>query len=666
MPANFRLHAFQIMDPLAQSVASSPRPWGLLAGWALLFVLAIVAYLPGLSGPFLFDDFGTLAELGQRGGIRDWETFRAFVFGGHAGPTGRPLALLTFLLDATNWPADAWPFKRTNVVIHVINGALLGYVTSQILRVLDFKRDDVRWIAVVAAGCWLLHPFLVSTTLYVVQRMAQLSTLFVFAGLAGHLYGRSMLAERPRRAYVFMTMSIGLFTLLAMLSKENGILLPLLIGTMEVTVFAAARQRAATLSRYWVAVCLVLPSLIIVAYLAMVGIRSSFFEAVPPRDFSIYERLLTQGRILVDYLQHWFIPDVYTTGVFQDHFEKSTGFFEPATTLLGITFHGILIAMAIRMRSRLPLIAFAVLFYYGSHLIESTVISLELYFEHRNYTAAAFLFLPAVAALRTKTRRSLFVLVSVLVLLMLAGFTRYSATIWADYASIVEASATKAPTSARAQAQYATLLYNAGRFDEAAGVLDTGVAKLPHDISLQLSRGIILCNIGILTRDDFRELGKVLSSRAYDPRSIRLYTQLNESVIAGRCPAISADALKAMYVSMLDVPDNADQRSLRYSQIQYFIGYSEVHLRDAENAEQAFRLSLASRPGASHAMMMAAVFASNGYLEQALEFSALALAELDNEEPGLMDGARVGRADILAFREGVAKELAERVDGAPP
>ena len=123
MPANSTLLAFQYMDPAAQSAASSSRPWGLLAVWALLLLLAIVVYLPGLSGPFLFDDFGTLAELGQRGGIRDWETFRAFVFGGHAGPTGRPLALLTFLLDATNWPADAWPFKRTNVVIHLINGA---------------------------------------------------------------------------------------------------------------------------------------------------------------------------------------------------------------------------------------------------------------------------------------------------------------------------------------------------------------------------------------------------------------------------------------------------------------------------------------------------------------------------------------------------------------
>ncbi len=139
----------------------------------------------------MLDDYGSIAALGDRGGVKNWETFKAFVFGGHSGPTGRPLALLSFLIDANNWPADPWPFKRTNLGIHLVNGTLLGILTVRILRLLQFDKQDARWIALVCAAYWLLHPFLVSTTLYAVQRMAQLSTLFIFAGLLSYLYGRS-------------------------------------------------------------------------------------------------------------------------------------------------------------------------------------------------------------------------------------------------------------------------------------------------------------------------------------------------------------------------------------------------------------------------------------------------------------------------------------------
>jgi hypothetical protein len=146
--------------------------------WAMLFLAVVVAYWPGLNGPFVLDDFGSIAALGDRGGIVDWTTFKAFVFGGYSGPTGRPISLATFLIDANNWPAESWPFKRTNLVIHCLCGVFLGLLIQQILRLLRFENRDIQLLSIAAAGVWLLHPFMVSTTLYVVQPMAQLSTLF--------------------------------------------------------------------------------------------------------------------------------------------------------------------------------------------------------------------------------------------------------------------------------------------------------------------------------------------------------------------------------------------------------------------------------------------------------------------------------------------------------
>ena len=577
-------------------------------------------------------------------------TFKAFVFGGHAGPTGRPLSLLTFLIDANDWPADAWAFKRTNLVIHLLNGVLLGVLVRKILSILKYSRQDARWIALVSAGIWLLHPFLVSTTLYVVQRMAQLSTLFIFAGLIGHLYGRSFVSSNVPKAYTVMTLSLGLFTLLATLSKENGILLPLLIGVIEFTVFAARQDGSTTLNRYWVWVFVIAPTVIIFLYLIRIALTQNFFEITPPRDFSIYERVLTQPRILFDYMQNWFLPKLYTVGIFQDHFAKSTGFFSPITTALSVLLHVLVISIALLNRRRWPLFALAALFFYSSHILESSVINLELYFEHRNYMPVALLFLPLIAILRLRAKRQVYIAVTLTGMIFLTGFTRYSADVWADYSSMVEVAAWKAPNSPRAQGQYAADLYNAERYDESLLVVNRATKKIPNDAFLQLTKAIVLCKLGLLNDSDVGEAAAIISAAAYDPRSISIYTTLTSSVVNGECPGVSLDALQVMFTNMLRVPENGDPGSLRFSQIQYFIGYIDVFAGRPSQAVKAFEASLGARSGAGHAMMMAALLASNDFHNEALHLSDLALAQLKLTTQDGLIVERVRESDIREFR----------------
>lgn len=624
--------------------------FALIAGWSMLLLATIFAYYPGLSGPFLLDDFGSIAPLGNLGGVTDWMTFKAFVFGGHAGPTGRPLSLLTFLIDANDWPADAWAFKRTNLVIHLISGVLLAVFIRKILNVLHYSKQDARWVALVSAGIWLLHPFLVSTTLYAVQRMAQLSTLFIFAGLIGHLYGRSIISRNKPKAYAVMSFSMGIFTLLAMLSKENGILLPLLIGVLEVTIFATQRDANTPLNRYWLLVFVVAPSVVIMLYLTRLALAPNFFDITPRRDFSIYERLLTQPRILFDYLQNWFLPKLYTVGIFQDHFAKSTGFFSPMTTAVSAVLHLLIISTALLNRRKWPLFAFAALFFYAGHILESSVVNLELYFEHRNYLPVAFLFVPLVAMMRRRATGQVFVVVALAGMIVLTGFTRYSASVWSDYSSIVEVAARKAPTSARAQGEYAVDLYNSERYDESLLVAERAIQNIPNNAILHLAKINILCKLGVLSDTDLAESAAVISRLPYDPRSISVYTTLTSSVANGECPEASPDALKTMYVKMLQVPENSNSASLNFSQIQYFIGFIDVFADRPSQAVEAFEASLGARPGASHAMMMAAILASKEFHDEALYLSDLALSYLDKAAGGGLSGDRVRESDIREFR----------------
>ena len=629
----------------------------LAVAWTIVLAATVAAYWSGLGGPFLFDDFGSIAALGNYGGVSDWESFQQFVFRGHAGPTGRPLALATFLIDGTNWPTDPWPFKRTNLVIHLACGTLLAILTFQVVRIVGIGRRQASWVALVSAGAWLLHPFLVSTTLYVVQRMAQLSTLFVFAGLVGYLFGRTRLATNPISAYAIMSVSLVLGTVLAVLSKENGALLPLLAGVLEITILAASTTYRGQLARSWATTFLVLPSVMIAVYLAYKAISYDFFVIRPPRDFSLYERLLTQPRILADYLYNWFIPKLYTTGVFQDHFIKSTGLLSPVTTLLTVVLHVGVIALALWRRRAWPLFALAVLFFYGGHLVESTIINLELYFEHRNYLPAAFLFLPLVTLGAEKLDARKFVVLACAVLLLLGGFTRFAATIWQDYSMIVAASARKAPTSARAQGQYAMELFNAGQREQSLAIIDKALQNgLSRRGLLLVMRLNILCAGAQLDRQDFQRTANELADSYYDPRSIDAYTKLIDAVIGGRCANVTAADLAELFMTMLAVPSNSNPASLEHSHLQYFLGYAAVFIGDRDRAMSAFLASLKARPGASHAMAMAALMATGGFADEALRLSELALAEIAAGRESTVGGNRVSAADIRHFQDVVRAE----------
>ncbi len=395
----------------------SPSP--ALALLASLF-LTLICYWPGLQGGFLFDDIPNLQDLGAYGGVVDWESLTSFVRGGWSGPTGRPLSLMSFLLDDNTWPSQAAWFKPTNLAIHLLCGLLLAWATLLVLRCYGLTERQAQWYAVFTATCWLLHPFFVSTTLYVVQRMSQLAAVFVFAGIVGYLHGRRLLATSPRAAYYWMGGSLIIGTLLAVLSKENGALLPLLVGVIE---FCAPRSaQALRPARAFTALFLWLPSLALIGYLAT---RINFAPHIwPTRGFNQWERLLSEGRIIWDYLGNLLLPRIEGQGLYRDDFPISRDLMTPQTTLPALLGLLALVTFVIVLRRRLPLLSLAVLFFLVGHLIESTVIGLELYFEHRNYLPAAFLFLPIASGLDMlgqRLGRAIPTLIALLIISLLAS-----------------------------------------------------------------------------------------------------------------------------------------------------------------------------------------------------------------------------------------------------
>jgi hypothetical protein len=355
--------------------------------------------------------------------------------------------------------------------------------------------------AALGAALWVLHPLLVSTTLYVVQREAMLPATFVLIGLIGWSRGRELAASGRTTGVWLAAVSMVLCTALATASKANGILLPLLawitdaivLGPVQPLQDSRLRRRFAWMRR----IVLVTPSLILLAWLFEQGIGFALHGVGPMRPWTLGERLLTEARIVCDYIALLWLPHPYTAGLFNDTFAVSTGWWLPHDTLPAIVFLTALLTGAIALRRRAPALALAVLFYLAGQLLESSVIPLELYYEHRNYLPALLMFWPLALWLTGDgvlpgLRR---VLIFVLPLL-LAGMTFLRADLWGNAPEQALLWAEKNPASPRAQAYAAAAERARRRPDLAAARIERLPVAGTEDIQLALNLVGAQCEMG--------------------------------------------------------------------------------------------------------------------------------------------------------------------------
>ena len=114
--------------------------------WIMLFVLAatIVVFANGLNGPFLFDDHIHITQ-------NRWVKIESLTWPDLAQawnssfsdfPSDRPLAQLTFGINHALTGLDPWPFKFTNLAIHLATGLMVFVFTRLVYRTLADSEKD--------------------------------------------------------------------------------------------------------------------------------------------------------------------------------------------------------------------------------------------------------------------------------------------------------------------------------------------------------------------------------------------------------------------------------------------------------------------------------------------------------------------------------------------
>jgi tetratricopeptide (TPR) repeat protein len=474
------------------------------AALAALFVLAAAVYLPGIHGPWLFDDYSNLL---YNSFIRvrdlDFSTLFRASYSLNAGPLQRPVAMLSFALNyylAGSFDSTL-SFKLTNIVIHALNGMLVYWfvrlmlqrhaeVTHSVDQTGKFGIGKNTWMALAVALLWTVHPIQVSSVLYIVQRMAELSTFFMLLSLICYLQLRTQQVHRQgsRFSTALLIMASAAFWLLGMLSKENAAILPVILLLLEYTLFARESPW-----RFWDRLKPTHRTAIL-CFAATLGLAAAYFAfryALPGyagRPFTLTERVLTEARVLFFYLYLILIPQIDQFTLYHDDVALSTSLISPWTTLPAVLGHVALILFAVvsLFRRKRIMLALGIMWFYIGHVLESSIFPLELMHEHRNYLPSIGVFIVVVELVRLGTRRLAFPRLAWCLPVFLVFFSTVTTTRayqWSSYNKFYAFELIHHPHSAMANSGLAGILTKMGRLQDAENALRLAAELEPNEPS---------------------------------------------------------------------------------------------------------------------------------------------------------------------------------------
>lgn len=368
----------------------------------------------------------------------------------------RPLAKMTFAMNWYFGGYDVLGFHLVNIAIHFTTAFILFLTIGQILRTPN-ARDQYQegrfYIALLGSVIWLLHPIQTQAVTYIVQRMAAMAAMFYVLGLYCYVKGRlTTLTARSAFYYGGCLLSY----LAALGCKENAAVLPLTLVLAEIIFFQDMTDRRTRRKWFWWLAGIGIGTAILCLAVMIISRGDPvelIFRGYDKHTFTLAERLLTEPRVILLYLSQLFYPVPNRLSLEHD-IEISTSLFTPWTTFPSIVLVMLLIGMGIRGIPKRPLLAFAILFYFLNHLVESTILPLALVFEHRNYLPSLFLFVPVACGLLWVTKyyrdrnRFLFLMVvgfQVCLLIGLGYGTYNRNSVWATSRSLWEDAVRKAP-----------------------------------------------------------------------------------------------------------------------------------------------------------------------------------------------------------------------------
>ncbi len=465
--------------------------------------LCAIAYHNSLGASFHFDDFTNIVK-NSAVHVESLSAGSIWKASLDNWVRNRPLLNATWALNYALGGLDVRGYHLVNIAVHLANGILLyGLILITLAgpAAPPLYREARHPIALCAAALWLVNPIQTQAVTYIVQRAASMCALFFLASLISYARSRGM--ARPAGRAIWIT-SAALCGAAAVATKEIGVILVAFIPLYEIYFPAAGSQDRGAIRRLFpgaALVCVVV--LLCAAILWQKGldrlIVAKVMDMYAVRPFTLTERILTQPRVMLFYAGLFFFPHPSRLNIDHD-FPTSTGLLHPPQTAAALGILAAVVVAAALGARRYRFLSFALIWYLGTQLIESSVVPLEMVFEHRAYlpsmglalvVAIGWVWVREAMARRVGPRRAgwtAWAACAVAVAFLVAGTVRRNFD-WHDEQALWSDAAAKSPGKARPW-------NNLGRSLEEEGELEKAIRHYRKAIAIDLRFVKAYLNLG--------------------------------------------------------------------------------------------------------------------------------------------------------------------------
>lgn len=501
--------------------AEHPHPTSDEASWgghraelalgAALVLATLAAYLPALSGGFLWDDDAHVSEnpfMVGAGGLRALWTQHVFYY---------PLTSTTFWIGRRLWDLNPLPYHQLNIALHAINALLLWRLLTK-LKIPG---------ALLGAAIFALHPVHVQSVAWITELKNVQSGLFYLLTLLAWV---AFLETGKRRMF---GLALGLFAL-ALLSKTSVVVLPFALVIIHLWLDRPVDRRWAVRWAPFFLLSFAAGALTVVFHRPHVAPDAQWLDTYP-------ERVVIAGRAVWFYLGKLILP--FNLAFVYPRWEIDAGRLASYLTWPALLLTGaigwrwrrswgrpFLLAMVYFVVCLLPVLGFFRMYYTRYSYVA----------DHWQYLAsmgaiawaagsgAWLLRADPKAAAPRRARKIARVAIGAGLVLLLGARTWDQTHIYRDQETLWTDTIAKNPTSAIAYNNLGGRHGRAGDFGRAAAVFRIGLVRNPNDIDLQSNLGAALVQLGA----NEEAIVLLRASLAREPKDARTLNNLGLALAA--------------------------------------------------------------------------------------------------------------------------------------
>jgi tetratricopeptide (TPR) repeat protein len=459
-----------------------------LAGLTVFLIFFI--YSSNLEGPFVFDDGRNIKD---NPAIRlidiSWPELKEAAT--KSPLHNRPLAYVSFALNYYFTGYRTVGYRLVNILIHMLAGVFLYFFLKTTLGLpsLQPRFGNSRWLPYIAVLIWLVHPLHTQSVTYLVQRMNSMAAMFYILSML--CYARARWTQVPTFRWLLAAACL-MSGILALATKETAATLPGFILIYEWFFFQ-------DLSRDWLKRHLPFIAGIVIMFIGIAFIYlgghplENILSRYELRNFTPAQRILTEFRVVFLYLTLILFPHPNRLNLDYD-FTLSNSLVDPVTTLLALLGIIVLVAGALWLANKERLISFCLLWYCGNLVIESSIIGLELVFEHRTYLPSMMMTLAAVILVDRYLKSNILKAAAICsITLVFAAWTYERNAVWSNPVSLWRDVVAKSPQKVRPHNNLGNALKHQGNYQEAiahfnkALKINPGYAKAHNNLGTVLA-----------------------------------------------------------------------------------------------------------------------------------------------------------------------------------